>query len=66
MASKKSFKKGTTARASRDKVAEQLKERGYSKDSAFAIGTTVAKGVKSSAAQKRLAQHGVRKAKKKG
>lgn len=62
MAKKKtSFKKGTQARKTRDKMAEGLKGD-YSKDSAFAIATAATKKM-SPAGKKRMAKHGVRKKK---
>jgi len=60
MAKKVSFRKGTKARAARDKVAEQLKRRGTRKGNAFALATYIAKRAKP-AGRKRLARRGLRK-----
>jgi hypothetical protein len=63
MARKKtSFKRGTKARAARDKVAEQLKRRGRSASRAFALATFIAKRA-SLAGRKRLIRHGLRRKK---
>jgi len=59
-----SFKKGTTARAARGKVAEELKGKGDPPDKAFAIATAITQRTKTPAATKRLAKHGLRTAKK--
>jgi hypothetical protein len=59
---KTSFKRGTTARKARGKVAESLKRRGLRTRNAFALATYIAKRAKP-AGRKRLARRGLRKRK---
>lgn len=60
MAKKISFKKGTTARVARGKIAEQFKVEGDTAESAFAKATSIVQKA-SKGGQKRLAKKGLTK-----
>ena len=59
MATPTGFKPGSPKRAARDTVAEDLKERGVPKDTAFAEATSIVKRVQSKSALTRLMHHGI-------